>query len=261
MIAPFPLDKESSPIARDGDELLFYTPSHARSVKLIDDEARMKDYRGAHITPFFTPGKRVSMFLAGPPGAGKSYFIAHTLPLLPDINIPIYLFTSVESADDQFASIPPEHLRRVRMNPEIVSKITLEKIRSVNNPSRSAVVVFDDVDKIRDRALHKEIFKLMEEILANGRSHTRGDGNIHIFITSHALNDYRMTKYSFENSEYAVIFPSSTPYAQIDRFLTKLGVGKDMIRMISSSGERTCLIHKTAPLHFFLGYHTLSLLH
>ena len=152
-------------------------------------------------------------------------------------------------------------MRRIRMVPDIVSKITLEKLRGVNNPSRSAVVIFDDVDKIRDRALHKEIFKLMEEILANGRSHAEGDGDIHIFITSHALNDYRQTKYSFENSDYAVVFPAATPFAQLDRFLAKLGVGREMIREIASSGERTCIIHKIAPLYFILGSHHISLIY
>lgn len=255
MIAPYPLAADSKLVARDGANVIFFTPSYS----LHTPSRGTTEYHGRHITPYIDPSKRLSMFLAGPPGAGKSYFIARMIEQLADQACPIYLFTSIGGDDEQFTTFA-HRIRRVRMNAENVRGVDLKRLRTTNNPGKDAILIFDDVDKIREADLRREIFKLMEDTLANGRAHGEDEGNLHIFITSHALNDYRLTKYSFENSDYAVIFPSSTPFSQVERFLIKLGVKKDVIRRITSSGQRTCLIHKILPMFFVLGSTYFSLI-
>ena len=105
-------------------------------------------------------------------------------------------------------------------------------------------VVFDDVDKIRDPTVSKLVSRLMDNIVANGRSHEReGESHIHIIVTNHSLNDYRLTKYSCENCDYWIIFPNKSMKQQVQRLLSKMGLEKEKIY-----NEDRVIIHKSVPL-------------
>lgn len=103
------------------------------------------------------------------------------------------------------------------MQREILEKITLDDLRK----DGTAFCVFDDVDKIRDPKTAKILQALMENVIANGRSH--GGRALHVIVTCHALNDYKRTKYAQENCNYWVIFPSSSMLKQIETLLKKEG--------------------------------------
>lgn len=204
--------------------------------------------------PYIAPGERLTVFIAGAPGAGKSYLAAELIDLLPRYS-EVLLVTDLKEDDGNFASFK-DRLYKIRMEPENLDRLTLEAIRSrCKNP----VLLFDDVDKIRDKTVEKKTFALMEDALANGRGHKKhdGDGDVHVITTSHALNDYKKTKYSLENSEYIAIFPRSTTYMQLKRLFEKIGLDKSMCDMVTELGRkcnvRRVIIHKNTPMYIIAG--------
>lgn len=135
--------------------------------------------------------------------------------------------------------------KRIKMEPEILEKITLERLRN-DSPGKPIICVFDDIDLITGKK-QKIIQQLMEEILANGRSHNNWEQHIHVLITSHALNDYRKTKYTTENCEYFILFPTRTRYTQLSRLFEKCGIEKKDLKLISSLPHRRVLYHPSCP--------------
>lgn len=159
-------------------------------------------------------GERLSYFIAGPPGCGKSTTAAQILSLFP--KLPVYLFSDV-GEDRAFEGLD---IRRMKMEADLISELKPEMFCTKSD----CWVVFDDIDKIRDAKTSKALVALMDNIIANGRSH--GQYNIHVIATSHSLSDYRKTKYMIENCEYWVIFPSKTINSQLKRLLSKMDLDK-----------------------------------
>lgn len=177
-------------------------------------------------------GERLSFFIAGPPGCGKSTTAGDLLDLRPLKNR--YLFSDV-SQDRAFEGID---LRRVIMKKEILESLTLDVLTEEGD----CWCVFDDVDKIRDPTVSRLTLSLLDNIVANGRSH--GGKQINVIVTSHALNDYRKTKYSLENCDYWIIFPTKTIRLQVTTLLKKIGLEKDE----SLYKVSRLIIHHSVPL-------------
>lgn len=203
---------------------------------------------------------RLSIFIAGNPGAGKSYLAKDLIERFPP-QYQILLFTALEENDGNFSDLN-ERIHKIKMTPENLKNITLSAIRE---RTKYPILLFDDVDKIRDPKVAKMTYAIMEDALANGRGHKTHDGkeDIHVIITSHALNDYVKTKYSLENSDYVALFPQSTTYSQMRRMFEKLGLEKelcDKIMKLGKSGEfRSIIIKKVAPMYIIFG-HSISLI-
>lgn len=210
---------------------------------------------GADWRPCFND--RLTMFIAGAPGAGKSYLAKQMINLLPT-NIEIMLFTALEENDGNFDDLGAGRLFKIKMTPDILSKITLAEIRK-RAKAPQTVLLFDDVDKIRDSKVQNLIFALMNDALANGRGHEKhdGKGDLHVICTSHAANDYQKTKYTFENSNYVALFPGTTPPLQMFRMFDKMGLDKElcqyMIKLARSQKIRSIIIHKVVPLYIIFG--------
>ena len=69
----------------------------------------------------------MTMFIAGNPGAGKSYFAREMIKLFPD-TYKILLFTGLEEGDGNFDELAktPGRLFKVRMTVENLSSFSLE---------------------------------------------------------------------------------------------------------------------------------------
>ena len=212
-------------------------------------------FTGADWRPCFND--RMTIFIAGTPGAGKSYLAKEMINLLPT-NIEILLFTALEEKDGNFDELGTERLYKIKMTPEILGKITLAEIRKRAKGSQT-VLLFDDVDKIRDSKVQNLTFALMNDALANGRGHEKHDGNgdLHVICTSHSANDYQKTKYTFENSNYVALFPGTTPPLQMYRMFDKMGLDKElcmnMIKLARSQKIRSIIIHKVVPMYMIFG--------
>ena len=197
---------------------------------------------------------RLTIFLPGNPGAGKSYYASQLIQRLP-ANTQILLFTSLDEFDSNFEPFR-SRINKVRMDPEVLKKINVRSIRERIPRDSDVVAVFDDIDKISDKKQSKQVFSILEDLLANGRIHDKrkgARGNIHVIATTHSLNDWLKTKYLTENCNYVALFPQSTTHIQLERLLSKLGLGKEMCKIIKDTGERVVIIHKTAPIFIIAG--------
>lgn len=246
--------------------------SDTDDVKLSDDddddarwgddgifEKAVRSITGANWRPKFTD--RMTMFIAGAPGAGKSYLAKEMIGLLPK-EYDILLFTALDEKDGNFDSFGKERLFKIKMDPAVLGKITLAEIRK-RTKSPQVILLFDDVDKIRDPKVQNATFALMNDALANGRGHEKhdGKGDIHVICTSHSANDYQKTKYTFENSNYVALFPGTTPTLQMYRMFDKLGLSKElcykMIRLGRRQVIRSVIIHKVVPMYMIYGDHIM----
>ena len=231
-------------------------PSEAYS----DDMREGKSVSGDDWMPKILENGRLSMFIAGNPGAGKSYLAKEMIKLLPK-DFDVLLFTALEEDDGNFAELG-KRVYKVRMTPENLKRISLSEIRK---RGKHPILLFDDVDKIRNKEVEKLTFAILEDALANGRGHKKhdGEGDIHVICTSHALNDYRKTKYTLENSDYVGVFPPSTTYSQMERLFEKIGLGKELCNAVMEKGKRGdvrgIIIRKVAPMYMICG-DTISLL-
>lgn len=231
-----------------------------------DDESMLDEFGLAYNKPIasFTGtdwrpkfNDRMTMFIAGTPGAGKSYLAKEMINLLPQ-TFAILLFTALEEKDGNFDELGKDRLFKIKMTPDVLSKITLAEIRS-RAKTPQIILLFDDVDKIRDPKVQNLTFAVMNDALANGRGHEKHDGNgdIHVICTSHSANDYQKTKYTFENSNYVALFPGTTPPLQMNRMFDKLGLEKElcqkMIRLARQQKIRSIIIHKVVPMYMIFG--------
>lgn len=197
---------------------------------------------------------RLTIFIPGNPGAGKSYLASELIEMFPP-KYKILLFTALDEKDGNFDNFG-DRLFKIKMTPENLKKITLSAIRE---RCKYPILLFDDIDKIRDKNVEKLTFAILEDALANGRGHEKhdGKGDIHTIVTSHALNDYRKTKYTLENSDYVALFPGSTTYRQLETMFSKLGLSPDLCREMYEIGKkgiaRSIIIHKTTPMYIIAG--------
>ena len=248
---PLPFD----PIAISGaGEVAYYIqPDEIEEFPIASPTKSVISRDGAPWLPNIDMG-RLTVLLAGNPGAGKSYLATQLIKLFPD-DAEVLLFTALDESDGNFARLGKK-MWKIKMDPEILSKINLTTIRQrCPNP----ILLFDDIDKIRDKKVEKLTFAILEDALANGRGHRKhnGEGDVHTIVTSHALNDYRKTKYTLENSDFVVLFPGSTTYRQLETMFKKLGLDDALCKEMYDRGKRGdfrgLIIHKVAPMYILAG--------
>ena len=205
----------------------------------------VSSYSGAEWLPI--PNGRFSLYVAGVPNAGKSYFTAQILKLFPK-NYEVLLFSALDEKDSNFDDIP-QKIWKINIFSEKFNELNLATIKKlVKNP----ICVFDDYDDIPDPKVAKSVLGLLNEILLKGRAHEKGSSDVHIIITSHFLNNSLKTKGPIENCDFLCVFPLSTLQSQMELLLcTKVGISKkDLLELISfckNNKIRKIIVKKTAP--------------
>lgn len=231
----------------DGELAYYASPMDIPGLEVREERQSVESESGESWYPNVFDG-RLTIFIPGNPGAGKSFLASQLITMFPSSDI--LLFTALEEEDGNFSQFRGR-IYKIRMTPENLQRLTLSEIRK---HSKNPILLFDDIDKIRDKKVEKLTYAILEDALANGRGHKNHDGvgDVHVIVTSHALNDYRKTKYTLENSDYVALFPSSTTYVQLETMFKKLGLPitmcKDMYEL-SKRGVRSIIIHKVAPMY------------
>ena len=123
--------KGQKPIADTaGGDVAFYVTKYDKKDESDDDEMSeydsddddmMTDYHFERPQQSFTStdwrpcfNDRMTMFIAGTPGAGKSYLAKQMIKLLPP-TIPILLFTALQENDGNFDELGKERLFKIKM--------------------------------------------------------------------------------------------------------------------------------------------------
>ena len=244
------------------DEKAYFVDHKFSSTMLYDYDVggAVTSFSGAEWLPSMLENGRVSIFIAGNPGAGKSYLAKDIIRTLPR-DFDILLFTALEEDDGNFEEFR-DRIHKIKMSPDILSRISLSEIRK---RGKHPLLLFDDIDKIRDKTVEKLTYAILEDALANGRGHKKhdGEGDVHVIVTSHSLNDYKKTKYAIENTDYIAVFPQSSTFSQMKMLMEKIGLDKEWTRKIMTLGKRgdvrRVIIRKTTPMYAIMS-NTIELL-
>ena len=122
-----------------GEKAYYIDPSFSQTLQGEDSGVSLS---GSEWYPNICDWGRLTAFIPGNPGAGKSYLANELINLLPR-NSEVILFTALEEEDGNFQDLK-DRLFKIRMEPENLQRITLTEIRKrCKNP----ILLFDDIDK------------------------------------------------------------------------------------------------------------------
>ena len=243
-------ESEDSEESEEEDEM-FRIPM-AKKIKKDDDTDEIKCPPNEHIIPYYNPKERITMFIAGAQNCGKSYFVAEFLKTyrLMHPKRPIYLLTGLTEKDKHFEKF---NIRQVIMDSTNVGDLDLEKLRTddATGQRKGCLLIFDDTDRIRDKALMEKTYKLLDDALANGRDHETqaGKADIDIVVTNHEINDRNRTRGILTNCNYVVLFPFYSLATQMNLVMDKIGISKETQKKILKYKGRAVIIRKVAPMY------------
>jgi len=188
-------------------------------------------------------GERLVMFICGRNGCGKSSYIQKILKEYLKVyrTRKIILFSQQEF-DDKLDPIF-KNLKRVDLGHEFTAEpYALDELRNL-------ICIFYGADSIRDKKLKDAVFKLRDEIMKNGRSHTKDrEDDIDIIISNHDILGGNETKTMIRESIFYVVFPKGSTPAQLHALTkTYAGLKKEHIKRIMDNEARAVLIHNGTP--------------
>lgn len=172
--------------------------------------------------------------VAGASGSGKSYYVNQYIKNYKKAyknKRPIYFFSVL--GEDK--SIDEKIVERVALNDSWKTEpLTIDDVKD-------CLVVFDDVEQIKDKAIKEQVFKFINECLTTGR-HT----NTSVFLIVHYTNKPYIQSMLMECHTFTY-FPRgsnrSTNYA-IENYI---GIDKKEIKYIKTLETRWATIYKQFP--------------
>jgi hypothetical protein len=152
------------------------------------------------VVPTIKKNQNERLYIAGPSGSGKSTYVAdyiaqHIKLINPDVTI--YIFSSVKY----------DKLLDERFGDRIV-RVDMDNEDCFNDPfdpeefETGAIVLFDDVDKIKLPKVRVSIFMLRENLLETSRHY-----GLTIISTSHQLSNYARTRTLLNEATSVTFFP------------------------------------------------------
>lgn len=175
------------------------------------------------------------IFIAGPSGAGKSrwasIYCKQYKKLYP--NNKIYLLSDV-SEDKKLDELKPS---RVILDERMYTEpIPIEAFKN-------SIVIFDDIDTIKDKRIREAVRDLRDEILEKGRH-----SNINVLSISHNPTNNKPTKASLLESSSVVLFPGGGDDFHITNVLKNYcGINPKKINEIVNIESRWIQCHKKYP--------------
>jgi len=185
---------------------------------------------------------REVIYITAPSGAGKSTWISkyakNYLKMYPGNRVILLSRLGKDEVLDQIKG-----LRRLPLNQEIV-----EHPINCQEELRDTLVIFDDVDTMKGKAVKKALMELQDDILQVGRH-----SNTSILISSHLTTNYKETRVVLAESHKVVVFPRASSAHSLRYLLTKyVGVEKQDLSKIMRSPSRWVQVHRNFP-RFVLG--------
>ena len=180
------------------------------------------------------------IYICGESGVGKSSFIReYVLKFLEQYPKASILLFSSKSEDKQLDDLP--NMVRVSIDEDIVNNpYTLDEICS-NSPI--TLTIFDDIEDFSNKKINKEIARLRDEIMRNGRS----KGVFSIF-SHHNPTDYSHTRNMIFEANKVIIFPRRSGKGTYNYLLEKkLLINKEQIDLINTLKSSYVVICKQMP--------------
>lgn len=210
-------------------------------------QAKIKEYKGKEFylddgqispIPIEIPDQNERIYIAGPSGSGKSTFINKWLKfkLRLDPDTKVYVFSKLDE-DKSLEKDIKDHINRIALNQELV-----EDPMEASDFPKGSVVIFDDIDTIKDEKVLKAVKKLRDDLLETGRHE-----DLTIFTVSHTIMNYKSTKASLNECTSVVLFPKGNQH-QITRFLKEyMGFSPKMIQKCLKLRSRWFEVVKNYP--------------
>ena len=185
--------------------------------------------------PDFNNTQRI--YISGPTGSGKSYYIRKWLQQYLKVypKRKIYLFSDMleDPALDDFKT-----LIRFHIDDNLIKKKPIRPEKFKNS-----IVIFDDIDSIQNPKVYKAVLSLQNAILKTGRKL-----GITCIVTNHLMNNGIKTKEIY-NECSIIVFPTrGSNYYALNYALKKyLGMDSKQVKHISKLPTRMCTVFKDYP--------------
>lgn len=192
--------------------------------------------------------KPEQLYVSGPNGSGKTYYIAQYLTLLREMypKMPFYIFSDVEE-DPLLDKIT--NVYRIPLTEELVDD-PLER-----DDFKKSAVIFDDIDSISNKRILNAVMTLRDTLLKTSR-HSK----TYVICTNHLTTDYKNTRTLINECVNITIFPKSGAANQIRRVLKDYcGLDKQQVDTIYSLPSRWVTLHKNYPM-YVISEHDIILL-
>ena len=206
----------------------------------ILDKSKNKEIvlqEGELTTMFDTTLERQVFMVAGMSGSGKSTYTAGLCRTYkrqyPENKIILF---SNKPSDPVFDRL--EYIERIVIDEEILDDpITLNELED-------CLVVFDDVEYSANKDIDKELDRIRDLILQQGRSY-----RCSFVYISHQANNYKQTRTILNECMSITIFPAMTTRYSLNYLLSKyFGFDKQQINKICKLPSRWVTIFKSPPL-------------
>jgi len=193
------------------------------------------------INDFFETNQTQRIYISGSTGTGKTTFLAQYIinfhKKYPKAKI---LFFSSKTKDDIIDKL--KFIERVKVDEDIVENpFTLAEMTA--GGKKPILCCFDDIEDFQTKKINKEIERLLNEILRNGRSF-----GIYCIYTHHQPNDYKATRNLIFEASHCVIYPKRCAKNTYDYFLEKkLNINKKNRDLINTLKSNFVCIKKDIP--------------
>lgn len=210
-----------------------------RGIEISDDSIKLKD--GIFCPyPNNSPDRgRQTLYIAGCSGAGKSTYTSNFLKHWRRLNPKkeIIIFSRVQK-DKAFTE------KRLNIKKIPIDNDLLEFPIEIEKELSNSLVIFDDINTIKDKKLREEVIHIQDDILETGRH-----SDIDIICTNHKLMDYKATRTLLNESHYVTFFMGNGSYHN-KRFLKEyVGVDKKTIERILNLKSRWVTICQQYPMY------------
>tara|TARA_R110000764_G_scaffold3125_1_gene13166 strand:+ start:1555 stop:2487 length:933 start_codon:yes stop_codon:yes gene_type:complete len=187
------------------------------------------------VTPMFDTSMERSVFMvAGMSGSGKSTYTAQLCKTYhkqyPDNNIVLFSNKPEDPVFDRLSFVD-----RVVITDDLMKEpITLNELEK-------SLVIFDDVECTTSKEIDKELIRISDLILQQGRSYKTS----FVYI-SHQSNNYKATRNILNEAHSVTIFPAMVTRYSLNYLLGKyFGFTKEEITKICKLPSRWVTIYKS----------------
>jgi Cdc6-like AAA superfamily ATPase len=175
-------------------------------------------------------------FITGASGSGKSTYIKKYVMQYKKAfkKNPIYLFSALKE-DESLDEVKPS---RIKIDDDLVSNpIDIEEFKN-------SMVIFDDIDVIRDKKQREAVYDILNQVLEVGRHH-----NISCWVANHLPTAGKDTRRILNEAHFIVYFPHSGSARQLNYLLQDyIGLDKKDIKKLKNSKSRWATIFKNYPM-------------
>lgn len=210
-----------------------------------------KDYPGKlFVYPSLDPEQ---CYISGPNKSGKTTWVGNWIRIirssgfskrlarhnkeLPEIPVPIYIFSDLES-DAIIDNIDGYQPIRIELGEHMIEEPIDPK------ELYGSVVIFDDIDSIANPKIKKAVETLKDTLLKTSRHH-----NCWVICTSHLSTDYGRTRVVLNECRSITLFPKCGAWKQVERVLKDYsGMTARQIEIIRELPGRWVTLQKDYPL-------------